>query len=911
MAYSKQLSPGVQIREIDLTNFIPTTGTSGGAFVGQFVWGPVKEYTIINDANTLAKVFGKPTDSNYIDWFSAANFLSYADNLNLIRVVDSVSDSPAKNSSVDGTGMLIENKDAYQKLIASGQGVTEVFVAKYPGVIGDSLKISIADSNTFNSWTYKDEFDFAPGTSKFAKNLGAANDEVHIVVIDEDGKFTGIPGAILEKYAFLSKAFDSKGLDNEPNFYGNVINNSSKYVWYLGPVKGSLDLDIDSYVSNVNVTAGGSGYGKPLVRINGDGVGATATAVLGAGVTAGQVVGINVLNPGSGYSSATATIYDSGENAKAEAIVGTGANAGKIVSVIAIDAGQNYNSAVVTVTDQGNGAIATANLSATGSLKTVAVGAGGTGYSVSDSLTVSGGTGTFIVDTVDGGGSVLTGHIGVAGSGYATSGNGVSTTGGAGTGATVDIIVGKSVSTVSVTNQGTLYGSALVTLSGGNGTGAIATATVAGGHVIAIPVSAGGTGYETAPTVTIATTGTGATVTANLGATGSANEGKILSYTITNAGSGYGNPLVTVTPGGTGATATVSLMAGDPAETNWAKSCSNEFGVPRTFYSLKNNSADGTYSKGFSGGSDGQAATASDLIAGWNLFQNAEEVDVGLLFTGHAGGSTVSKVVIQHIMDNIVDVRRDCMVFISPNLRDVLNLDQVTATQNIIKFIQDPVTGINRDTSFGFCDSGWKLQYDVFADKYRWIPLNADIAGLAALTETNYDAWWSIAGLNRGKVKNVVSLAFNPNRSSRDQLYKANINSVVSFTGEGTVLYGDKTMQVKNSAFSFINVRRLFIVLEKAIGKAAKYQLFEFNDTFTRSQFVGIVEPYLRSVKAKRGVYDFKVICNESNNTPDVIDRAEFIASIFIKPARSINFITLNFIAARTGIEFSEIVGAV
>jgi phage tail sheath protein FI len=251
------------------------------------------------------------------------------------------------------------------------------------------------------------------------------------------------------------------------------------------------------------------------------------------------------------------------------------------------------------------------------------------------------------------------------------------------------------------------------------------------------------------------------------------------------------------------------------------------------------------------------------------------------------------------------------MVFFSPNLIDTLNKSQSEATRNVITFVTDPVLGINRDTSFAVCDSGWKLQYDVFSDKYRWIPLNADIAGLCAQTETDFDAWWSPAGLNRGKIKNIISLAFNPNKASRDELYKRNINSVVSFTGEGTILYGDRTLQVKNSAFSYINVRRLFIVLEKSIGRAAKYQLFEFNDTFTRNQFVGMITPYLRTVQAKRGIYDFKVVCDESNNTPDVIDSAQFIASIFIKPARSINFITLNFVAVRTGVEFSEVVGVV
>lgn len=474
--------------------------------------------------------------------------------------------------------------------------------------------------------------------------------------------------------------------------------------------------------------------------------------------------------------------------------------------------------------------------------------------------------------------------------------------------------MGKAVSSFTITNQGSDYGTASVTITGGSGTGATATATIGtgvnSGKITALALGNAGAGYETAPTVTIASGGSGAVVLPTLGLIGTPNEGKIVGYTVTNGGTGYGNPKIEVFPGGSGATATAALILDDPAASNWAKKCAQDNGEPRTFYSLKPIS-EGAYSKNLSGGANGLAATASDLINGWNLFQNSEEVDVGLLFVGHAGGSQTSKVIIRHVIDNIVEYRRDCMVFFSPNLNDILNKDQVDATADVIKFVTDPILGVNRDTSFAVADSGWKLQYDVFNDKYRWIPLNPDIAGLCAQTETDYDAWWSPAGFTRGKIKNAVSLAFNPNKLSRDELYKMNINSVVSFTGEGTLLYGDRTQQKKSSAFSYINVRRLFIVLEKAIGRSAKYQLFEFNDTFTRSQFVGMVEPYLRMVKAKRGVYDFKVICDESNNTPEIIDRAEFVASIFIKPSRSINFITLNFVAVRTGVEFSEVVGVV
>jgi phage tail sheath protein FI len=206
-------------------------------------------------------------------------------------------------------------------------------------------------------------------------------------------------------------------------------------------------------------------------------------------------------------------------------------------------------------------------------------------------------------------------------------------------------------------------------------------------------------------------------------------------------------------------------------------------------------------------------------------------------------------------------------------------------------------------------DSGYKYQYDRYNDIYRWIPLNGDVAGLCARTDQTNDAWWSPAGLNRGNIKNVVKLAWNPRKAERDVLYNNGVNPVVTFPGQGTVLYGDKTLLAKPSAFDRINVRRLFIVLEKAISTAAKYSLFEFNDAFTRAQFKNLVTPYLRNIQGRRGITDFLVVCDETNNTAQVIDSNQFVGDIYIKPARSINFIQLNFVAVGTGVQFSEVVG--
>jgi len=260
-----------------------------------------------------------------------------------------------------------------------------------------------------------------------------------------------------------------------------------------------------------------------------------------------------------------------------------------------------------------------------------------------------------------------------------------------------------------------------------------------------------------------------------------------------------------------------------------------------------------------------------------------------------------------HVDDliSLAEKRKDAIAFVSPQRTDVAGVaSSITQTQNVLSFCN----GI-RSSSYVMIDSGYKYMYDRYNDVYRYVPLNGDIAGLAARTDLIADSWFSPAGYNRGVIRGAVKLAYNPKKSQRDELYKARVNPVVTFPGQGTILFGDKTGLSAPSAFDRINVRRLFIVLEKAIATASKFQLFEFNDEFTRANFRNIVEPFLREVQGRRGITDFLVVCDESNNTGEVIDRNEFIAEIFIKPARSINFITLQFIATRTGVSFEEVAG--
>ena len=301
-------------------------------------------------------------------------------------------------------------------------------------------------------------------------------------------------------------------------------------------------------------------------------------------------------------------------------------------------------------------------------------------------------------------------------------------------------------------------------------------------------------------------------------------------------------------------------------------------------------------------GSDGPAAGNDDYIRASNKFKSAEDVDISFIL-----GSNHGTAVLQHYVNNIAEDRKDCIAMLSPTRANVVNNDAYEGKETTDVVATRSTYNIN--SSYAVMDSGWKYMYDKYNDVYRYVPLNGDIAGLCVQTDLARDPWWSPGGFNRGNLKNIIKLAYNPAKADRDLLYKDNINPVVTFPGQGTVLFGDKTLQAKPSAFDRINVRRLFIVLEKAISTAAKYTLFEFNDDFTRAQFKNLVEPFLRDVQGRRGITDFRVVCDSSNNTGEVIDRNEFVGDIYIKPARSINFIQLNFVAVRTGVDFSEIVG--
>jgi len=631
-----QVSPGVKVSEIDLTTVVPAVSTTEGAIAGVFNWGSVEERVLIDSEAALVARFGKPNNSTFETFFTAANFLAYGNALYVTRVVD----TNARNAAATGaTAVAIKNEDAFENGTFAESALT--FAAKYPGTLGNSIKVSTCDTtsafssalantivigvgsttanttddestvvnigdiipvgnstigiqdmkvsavntsvitftskytlstdfngNAIRNWEYYNNVNGAPATSAWTTNKSGSADEIHIVVVDEDGSITGTTGQVIEVFEGLSRATDAKSPDGSYIYYNTAINNRSSWIYAINHRGGA------SYVN---------------------------TAI---------------------------------------------------------------------------------NMAALG-------------------------TTTPLTTSLQGG---------------------------------VDSVSESSIS-------------------------------------------------------------------------------------------------------------------------------------------------------------------LSDLAVGYDLYKDGADVDVSMILQGKATNGTNNAGLANYIIDNICESRKDCVAFISPDRADVINNAGDEATDSVA--FRNSLTA----SSYAVLDSGYKYQYDKYNDVYRYVPFNGDVAGLAVRTDDLRDPWFSPAGYNRGIIKNIVKLPYNPRQADRDVLYKADINPIVNFPGQGTILFGDKTLLGKPSAFDRINVRRLFIVLEKAIATAAKFSLFELNDEFTRAQFKNLVEPFLRDVQGRRGIYDFAVVCDGTNNTGEVIDRNEFLADIYIKPAKSINFIQLNFVAVRTGVEFSEIIG--
>ena len=756
------LSPGVTVIEKDFSSIIPAVSTSAGAFAGVFSWGPVSEPTTVTSEDVLVELFGKPNDSNFKSFFTAANFLSYTNNL----IVNRVATAGMKNAV--------------------------------------TIPSSSVDSVTLAT-----------------------------------------PGSLYKPQHINTVTFSA------PQLAGGVT--ATGVVRLLG-----------GGVTAINISSAGSGYtSAPTVTISSPDVAGGVQAVATATIGGTSVVSITVTTAGSGYLVApTVTLSaapSGGATATAVALISDYG-----IAVDVTNKGSGYTSAP-TVT------IATSN---TGTIGTVTAPTGVTAVLSTSAGVLIENSEKYLTSFRD----YQTSVYGMFAAKYAGSmGNGIQV-----------IMIDKAVwdwavaNPLNVTAKLILNSFSSSPLTSDQARVKIGPTAHDELHVLVLDNPQGGwTGVPNSVLEKFSFLSKLKGVTRSDGT-------NLYFRDAINSGSEY--LLVLNMP--------AASQVSNPNGTEWNKDVnSNDVGSSTVFRSLNPTAQTLT----LAGGVDDFAATDGMIQAGFAEFLNADLYDISLIATGDVSAATAN-----YVIGNIAEVRRDCVVFVSPRDADGPIIASGANGVNAIKAFKN---ALNINSNYAVMDSGWKYQYDRYNDTYRWIPLNGDIAGLCARADYTAYPWFSPGGFTRGQIKNVVKLGFNPGQVERDNLYKDSINPVVTFPGQGTILFGDKTLTSKPSAFDRINVRRLFIVLEKAIATAAKFQLFEFNDDFTRAQFRNLVEPFLRNVQGLRGIVDFRVKCDETNNTGDVIDRNEFVASIFIKPNRSINFITLNFVAARSSVSFEEIGG--
>jgi hypothetical protein len=883
-----QLSPGVQVVEKDFTSIVPAVATSTGAFAGAFQWGPVLDPVRISSENDLVTRFGKPTDANADSFFTAANFLSYTNNLLVVR-----GDATNARNAVALTTGSVSALD----LTNAGSSFSTA-----PTV---TLSAPNADGGTQATATAQIVGGGVTGITLSAAGSGYTGvPSVNIVPAAGDTGTSAAATAVLSGAGVTGTTVSAGG----SGYTTATVTFSAPQVAGGVTATGTVVLSPRG-VATITVTEGGAGYtvAPTITFTGGGGSGATATAT----VEDGEITEITIDTAGTGYTSAPTVVItpDAGDTITTPATATSVLATTSIASIAIGDAGSGYTSApTVTFSGDGTGATATAAIG-TSTLTGITITNAGSGYRVAPTVTLvgGGGTGATIGEVTVATSAIQTLTITNPGSGYSTAPT-VTFTGGGGSGATATaaITVGTGVKINNLQDYQTTYenGAGLVGEFAAKYPGTL-------GNSLKISMADSATfstwdyraEFDAAPGTSDYAAASG----------GSADELHIIILDEDGAWTGTQNAILEKFA----FVSKASDAKKSDGSNNYYKSVVNSqsryvwwmdhpvvttsgtaWGTPAVGSTYKALGA--ALSRSLTGAADHMSLTDGQLQTAWAIFADDGQYDISLLPLGKVSAATAT-----FVINNVAEERLDCVVFVSPQnvtSGDVIIGSGSDATNQMIAY-----RNAMPSTSYAVMDSGYKYQYDRYNDKYRYIPLNGDTAGLCARTDYTNDPWFSPGGLNRGQVKNVVKLAVNPNKTDRDELYKNGINPIVTFPGQGTVLFGDKTMLSKPSAFDRINVRRLFIVLEKAIATAAKFQLFEFNDGFTRAQFKNLVEPFLRDVQGRRGVTEFLVKCDEGNNTGEVIDRNEFVADIFIKPNRSINFITLNFVAARSSVNFNEL----
>lgn len=770
-----QVSPGINVSEIDLTTSIPSLATTVGAFGGMFRWGPVGKFILVDSENTLAARYGKPTSDNFETFFTAANFLAYGNALYVSRAAvttgfsNTVSAASA-NLNSNSTVILTGNNHGVQ----AGHAV---FGAGIPA--GTFVSTVTANSTALAVVLTANATSSTDAQLNFFANTLALNAVANSGVVE-----------LADNIVKNADDFEDKTPAN------TTFVNTQFVARYPGDLGNSL---------RVSMCDSATQYERTINPFSNTSVGGTAStyrldqlAAAGITINVNSAVANVFLTWDAGASTLTYAETKTAANTILQSLsVGdyielgnssVGTQALKIKSLPAVTSEDTVTQAFFNITFEDTWNRASNFTANTISRK----------WEFYNTVPTAPGTSRYLAD------------------------RGLTT---------VD-----QVSVVVVDEDGMHSG---------------------------IP-------------------GTVLEVYENL----------------SRASDAIGED---------GTTAFYKTIINDNSRYVWATNDRTE-ATTTTAASLTNSTTSLPYSKSFIGGRDGvneSNVTVAALASAYDLFADASSVDVSLVMTGKSVGGSNGAQLANYLIDNIAEVRKDCVVFVSPQKEDVVGASvEGSQATNIVQFRQSV-----RNSSYAFIDSGYKYQYDKYNDVYRYVPLNGDVAGLTARSDDLRDPWFSPAGFNRGQIRNLVKLAYSPSKTDRDLLYKNDVNPVITQPGQGTVLFGDKTALGRPSAFDRINVRRLFIVLQKTISTAANQMLFEFNDEFTRAQFLNLVEPFLRDVQGRRGITDFRVVCDETNNTPEVVDTNRFVGDIYVKPAKSINFIQLNFVAVRSGVEFNEVVG--
>ena len=852
-----QLSPGVNVSEIDLTTVVPAVATSDGAIAGVFRWGPIGQRTLVDSENQLVSRFGKPTNHNAETFFTAANFLAYGNRLYISRAAKTTGSTPANLAFTFTSGATGASNTV---LVGTTTGLE---VGMYITQTSNTTAIPFSQTG--------EAFSIASVNSSaitLSKAIAGANGSSNLNFARLDTTYTAVATDAANDAVVVANLVNQivKNENEYASKDGNFDTDLLYVAKYPGAIGNSLKISVcdsaNQFSSNVDLGAFGLqllvGSNKGYITSNGSVNTAVNTAFNSIAIGDYILAGNSTINQqylkvtDKSYVSDTSTSVSfgtSGSNGEINAISG-------FISLNNLS-GSNlvFNVGDLVVYANTAGAV-------TGGLSS------GSTYWVIDANT----SGVKLSATRDGSSAVT------------------------------DVAAGTSHTLTSNENQLTLTFEDPYRLSQNYSTNTVQRYW---GYFNLVDTAPGQSDFVRLNGNTSANDELHVVV---------ADEDGLFSGTPGTILEVYkGLSRATDATNNDGSTNYYKTVINDASQYIWFAN-DRSSAVSNNALNITSSTDEAPLYMSMRFGSDGlneENATLPIIGSALDLFVSPEDVDISLVMQGRpiggttvVGGETINNFQLaNYIIDNICEVRKDCIALISPDKSKVLNNigNEALSLKNW--------RGAIRSTSYAVLDSGYKYQYDRYNDVYRWIPLNGDIAGLCVRTDNTNDAWWSPAGFNRGNIKNVVKLAWNPRKAERDVLYSNGVNPVVTFPGQGTVLFGDKTLQAKPSAFDRINVRRLFIVLEKAISTAAKFSLFEFNDAFTRAQFKNLVTPYLRNIQGRRGITDFLVVCDETNNTPAIIDSNQFVGDIYIKPARSINFIQLNFVAVGTGVQFSEVVG--